>query len=65
MDYQLKEPKFLPAGTRIIAKGAFDNSEMNSFNPDPNQEVTWGEQTWQEMFIGFVGLADADGHWSR
>ncbi len=61
MDYQLKEPKFLPAGTRIIAKGAFDNSEMNSFNPDPNQEVTWGEQTWQEMFIGFVGLADADG----
>ena len=61
MDYQLKEPKLLPAGTRIIANGAFDNSAMNAFNPDPSQSVKWGEQTWEEMFIGFVGIAYTNG----
>lgn len=61
MDYKLKEPKLLPAGTKIVANGAFDNSEMNAFNPDPSKEVRWGDQTWEEMFIGFVGMAYADG----
>ena len=60
MDYKLKERLFLPAGTKIIADGAFDNSVMNEFNPDPNAEVRWGEQSWQEMFIGFVGVAYAE-----
>jgi len=57
----LKTPKFLPAGTKIVANGEFDNSAMNAFTPDPSQAVKWGEQTWEEMFIGFVGLAHADG----
>ena len=61
MDYKLKEPLFLPKDTKIVANGAFDNSEMNQFNPDPNQEVRWGDQTWEEMFIGFVGIAYAEG----
>jgi hypothetical protein len=31
----------------------FDNSEKNKFNPDPSKEVRWGDQTWEEMMIGW------------
>jgi hypothetical protein len=53
--YQLAEPKRLPAGTRIEVIAHFDNSPGNKFNPDPTQEVRWGDQTWEEMMIGFWG----------
>jgi len=23
-------------------------------NPDPTKRVKWGQQTWEEMMIGFV-----------
>lgn len=52
MAYTLREPKFLPAGTKMIAVGAFDNSEQNKANPDPAREVPWGQQSWDEMFFG-------------
>ncbi len=48
------EPKFVPAGTEIVAVGAFDNSTQNPFNPDPTQEIDWGRQSWDEMFIGYM-----------
>jgi mono/diheme cytochrome c family protein len=51
--HELEEPVRVPAGTKIIATGAFDNSAQNDFNPDPNSEVNWGEQSWEEMFMGF------------
>lgn len=51
--HELETPLRVPAGTQLIATGAFDNSSQNPFNPDPNAEVTWGEQSWQEMFMGF------------
>lgn len=54
MDYQLVEPKLLPAGTKIVATGAFDNSTQNKSNPDPAREVPWGDQSWDEMFFGQV-----------
>lgn len=54
MEYQLAEPKLVPAGTRIVATGAFDNSEQNPANPDPSREVPWGDQSWDEMFFGQV-----------
>jgi peroxiredoxin len=54
--YQLKEPLFLPAGTRLVAKGAMDNSERNRFNPDPTRPVLFGLQTKHEMFFGFLTL---------
>jgi len=51
--YQLKSPMLLPKGTRINCVAHFDNSPNNRYNPDPAKEVKWGEQTWEEMMIGF------------
>jgi peroxiredoxin len=53
-NYQLKEPVFMPAGTRLIARGAMDNSERNPYNPNPNIPVRFGLQTMHEMFFGFT-----------
>jgi peroxiredoxin len=52
--YELKEPKLLPKGTRLVYTSVFDNSLLNKANPDPNIEVKWGEQTWEEMVYGDV-----------
>jgi hypothetical protein len=51
--YHLESPLLLPKGTRIECVAHFDNSANNKFNPDPAKEVHWGEQTWEEMMIGF------------
>lgn len=59
MIYKLREPKLLPAGTVIVAEGAFDNSALNPLNPDPTQEVRWGDQVWDEMFIAWMRLSEA------
>ena len=53
LSHELAEPLQVPAGTRIVARGAFDNSGQNPYNPDPSTEVNWGEQSWEEMFMGF------------
>ncbi|MCS1409837.1 MAG: hypothetical protein M2R45_03023 [Verrucomicrobia subdivision 3 bacterium] len=55
--YRLTTPKFLPRGTRIRVSGVFDNSPQNRWNPDPNQQVGFGEQSWDEMFIGYFNFA--------
>jgi peroxiredoxin len=54
--YTLKEPLLLPAGTRVECIAHFDNSESNPANPDPKATVTWGDQTYQEMMIGYVDV---------
>ena len=51
--YALEEPLRLPAGTQVHVTGAFDNSEHNPANPDPSKELTFGLQSWDEMFIGY------------
>jgi hypothetical protein len=51
--YVLAEPKTLPKGTVIECIAHFDNSPNNKFNPDPKAEVRWGDQSWEEMMIGF------------
>lgn len=51
--YNLKEPMALPKGTRIDCVAHFDNSANNKFNPDATKEVRWGNQTWEEMMIGW------------
>ena len=53
-NYRLTKPLDLPAGTRIECTAHFDNSADNPNNPDPSKQVRWGEQTWEEMMIGFV-----------
>ncbi len=57
--YNLAEPKVVPAGTRIRCDGVFDNSAGNPSNPDPSKRVRFGEQSWDEMFIGYMVYADA------
>jgi peroxiredoxin len=54
VQYVLAKPVAIPAGGRIECTAVFDNSAGNPFNPDPGKKVYWGEQTWQEMMIGFV-----------
>jgi hypothetical protein len=44
----------LPAGSRVMIEGAFDNSQYNLGNPDPAAAVTGGAQSWDEMFIGYL-----------
>ncbi|MEX0964291.1 MAG: hypothetical protein WDZ52_09665 [Pseudohongiellaceae bacterium] len=51
--YELEEPVQIKAGTKVHVTGAFDNSEFNPANPDPSQELTFGLQSWDEMFIGY------------
>ncbi len=58
--YNLAEPKRLPRGTKIFCTAKFDNSEDNPFNPDPNRVVEWGDQSWEEMMIGFYSVVAAD-----
>ncbi len=57
--YRLKTPKTLPAGTKMHCVAHFDNSEKNLANPDPSQTVSWGDQTWEEMMIGYFDIAVA------
>ncbi len=51
--YQLATPKLLPKGTTLEVIAHYDNSTANRFNPDPTKDVRWGDQTWEEMMIGF------------
>ena len=55
--YYLKQPLLLPAGTAIECLAHFDNSPNNPDNPDPSAEVRWGDQSWEEMMIGFFEIA--------
>lgn len=54
--YLLEEPIVLPAGTRIVHTTWWDNSAQNPANPDPTRDVTWGQQSWEEMLFGAVSL---------
>jgi peroxiredoxin/mono/diheme cytochrome c family protein len=55
--YVFKEPKLLPEGTVLHCEGHFDNSTANLSNPDPKRVVTFGEQTWDEMMVGYFDMA--------
>lgn len=56
--YALETPLDLPANSRIDVIGAFDNSAQNIYNPDPSKPVSWGEQSWDEMYIGYLEYSD-------
>jgi hypothetical protein len=61
MSYKLAEPLPLKAGTELQAVAWYDNSRNNPHNPDPDAAVRWGEQTYDEMMIGFFDVAVAAG----
>ena len=52
-DYWLAKPLMLPKGSKISVSAHYDNSTANRHNPDPTATVRWGDQTWEEMMIGF------------
>ena len=53
-EFELVEPLRIPAGSRLIVEGHYDNSPRNRYNPAPHREVYWGEQSWDEMFEGWI-----------
>jgi hypothetical protein len=56
--YILDTPMAMPKGTRIDCLAHFDNSEGNPANPDPKRAVSWGEQTFDEMMIGYIDYVE-------
>jgi hypothetical protein len=48
--YEFAQPISIPAGSKLIATYIYDNSSRNPANPDPNKEITWGDQSFEEMF---------------
>ncbi len=59
-DYDPVQPILVKAGTKLIATWVYDNSEHNAANPDPKRNVTWGEQTPDEMMYFRVNYRWAD-----
>ncbi len=52
--YRYAEPVSIKAGDSLRFTAWYDNSESNPANPDPNKEVRWGQQTEDEMHLGYV-----------
>jgi hypothetical protein len=53
-EYVFAQPLRLPAGSKLYAKAWYDNSPNNKSNPDATKQVTWGDQTWEEMMYTSV-----------
>lgn len=51
--YEFRQPQAVPAGAKLEAVAWYDNSKGNAWNPDPTQTVRWGQQTYEEMMIGY------------
>lgn len=58
--YVLSPSKYIPAGTRVVMDMTWDNSSQNPANPDPGKVVRWGDQTWEEMNVGWFRYRAAD-----
>lgn len=56
LTYDLAKPRKIARGTWVTLDGAFDNSAKNPANPDPKKTVHWGEQSWDEMFLGWYNV---------
>ena len=53
--YMFSEPLKVPKGSKLISSAWYDNSASNRSNPDPKSDVTWGDQTWEEMqYTGLI-----------
>lgn len=58
--YVPAEPVLMPAGSKLLCTAHYDNSENNLSNPDPTATVHWGDQTWDEMMIGYFSMILVD-----
>jgi hypothetical protein len=58
--YVLAKPKVLPKGTQLHCVAHYDNSKNNPSNPNPDATVRWGDQTWEEMMIGYFDVSPVD-----
>lgn len=56
--YQLAEPILMRKGSQLEVVFHYDNSPNNRYNPDPTAEVRWGEQTWEEMMLGYYNTIE-------
>ncbi len=54
--YMLAQPRPIAPGTWAVLTGSFDNSTRNPSNPDPKKTVRWGEQSFDEMFLGWYNV---------
>jgi peroxiredoxin len=61
IDYLLAKPKLMPKGTVLRCEAHYDNSADSPTNPDATKWVTFGEQTWDEMMIGWFTTATLPG----
>jgi AhpC/TSA family len=55
--YEFANPLKLSECDEISIQATFDNSKDNPFNPNPNEYVMWGDQTWEEMALGYFDVA--------
>jgi hypothetical protein len=67
--FRLAQPKYIPIGSRIVCTAAWDNTvnnndlmeaylDTNDPNLSPNRVVGFGQQTYDEMFIGYLNYAE-------
>jgi peroxiredoxin len=56
--YRPMQPIAMPAGTKLVCIAHYDNSKNNANNPDPDRDVFWGDQTWEEMMIGWIDVGN-------
>jgi thiol-disulfide isomerase/thioredoxin len=54
LQYRFAEPVAVPRGSGLIYTAWYDNSDKNPANPDPKKTVKWGQQTFDEMHLGYV-----------
>ena len=56
LGYITSKPLEIPKGTRLECTAHHDNSANTPYNPNPNVSVRWGDQSWEEMMMGFIGV---------
>lgn len=56
LGYGVEKPILMPKGSRLDCTAHHDNSANNGSNPNPNVAVRWGDQSWEEMMMGFFSV---------
>ncbi len=63
--YEYAKPRIFAKGSTVRYSGWYDNSEDNPANPNPDITVRWGQQTDDEMHVGYIEYAEPlNAEWS-